>query len=109
EGIVSPCLIVLWAAGSAWADPVSTLPSATSLTALGYLDVVEGGGDWNADGLTDLVASYATWRGPSNAELLVSQGDGSFVPLAILPEAGDGVATGDVDGDGDDDVVLVRS
>ena len=71
-------------------------------------------GDWNEDGWTDL---YVANDGMANF-LWVNQGDGSFEDEALLagcavnmegkPEAGMGIAAGDFDGDGDEDLLLTH-
>ncbi len=68
--------------------------------------------DVNGDGAMDLIVAN---DGDPN-QLWINQGDGAFVDDGLIagaaynadgqPEAGMGVAAGDVDGDGDDDIFL---
>lgn len=73
--------------------------------------------DTNGDGHADLVGCdrwFAPTSGPSSLRLFIGAGDGSFAMTAVI-EHGNGsvyspypkrLATGDVDGDGLDDVIL---
>lgn len=58
-------------------------------------------GDWNGDGKQDLAAS-----GYGAIRLLLSDGDGSFTARGDYPRGGNSIAAGDLDRDGNLDLVV---
>lgn len=75
---------------------------------LGFEVYSTASGDWNGDGVPDLVA----WRRPyRDAAVLLGKGDGTFSPLHRLSISSNIIklAAGDMNGDGKTDLVMITT
>lgn len=108
--------VVVVTAASAGQSPLVSVHDAAGNVTLDFMAYGEGFrggvhvamGDVNGDGVADIVTGAGSGGGP-HVRVFTTQGAllGEFFPYATTSRAGVEVATGDVDGDGVDEVLTV--